>query len=293
MYAELENVGQKQAALEYLHDLITSKRHRYSWQKPLETIMFKYVELCVELRRGRFAKDGLIQYRNVCQQVNVSSLEEVIKYFLHLSTEKAGGAVEPSGRMALDHVEDLEAEKRPKDLMLSCVSVNGEKEQELVTPWLKFLWETYRTVLEVLRNNSKGEALYAMTAQRAFRFCLQYKRTTEFRRLCEIIRNHLVNLTKYRDQKGMPDLNLAETSQLYLDTRFEQLKEAFRSIEDIHGVVCMVKKTPKPQMMAIYYSKLTKIFWISESHLYHGYAWYKLFIIHQSSGKRSVFGNKR
>jgi translation initiation factor 3 subunit A len=81
-------VGQKQAALQALHDLITSKRYR-AWQKTLEKIMFKYVELCVDMRKGRFAKDGLIQYRIVCQQVNVSSLEEVIKHFMHLSTERA------------------------------------------------------------------------------------------------------------------------------------------------------------------------------------------------------------
>jgi hypothetical protein len=31
----------------------------------------------VEMKRGRFAKEGLIQYRIVCQQVNVASLEEV------------------------------------------------------------------------------------------------------------------------------------------------------------------------------------------------------------------------
>ena len=30
------------AALQALHDVITSKRHR-TWQKVLETIMFKYV----------------------------------------------------------------------------------------------------------------------------------------------------------------------------------------------------------------------------------------------------------
>lgn len=65
-----------------------------------------------------------------------------------------------------------------------------------------------------------------MTAHRAFQFCKQYKRTTEFRRLCEIIRNHLANLNKYRDQRDRPDLSAPESLQLYLDTRFEQLKVA-------------------------------------------------------------------
>ncbi|KAF5739893.1 eukaryotic translation initiation factor 3 subunit A [Tripterygium wilfordii] len=294
---ELINVGQKQDALQALHDIITSKRYR-AWQKTLERIMFKYVELCVDMRRGRFAKDGLIQYRIVCQQVNVNSLEEVIKHFMHLSTEKAEQARSQAQALeeALD-VDDLEADKRPEDLMLSYVS--GEKgkdrsDRELVTPWFKFLWETYRTVLEILRNNSKLEALYAMTAHRAFQFCKQYKRTTEFRRLCEIIRNHLANLNKYRDQRDRPDLSSPESLQLYLDTRFEQLKiatelelwqEAFRSVEDIHGLMCMVKKTPKASLMVVYYAKLTEIFWISSSHLYHAYAWLKLFTLQKSFNK--------
>lgn len=283
--------------MQALHDLITSKRYR-SWQKPLEKIMMKYVELCVDLRKGRFAKDGLIQYRIVCQQVNVSSLEEVIKHFMQLSNEKAEEAKSQSKALeeALD-VEDLEADKRPEDLMLSYVS--GEKgkdrsDREFVTPWFKFLWETYRTVLEILRNNSKLEALYAMTAHKAFQFCKQYKRSTEFRRLCEIIRNHLANLNKYRDQRDRPDLTAPESCQLYLDTRVEQLKiatelslwqEAFRSVEDIHGLMSMVKRTPKPSVLVVYYAKLTEIFWISESHLYHAYAWLKLFNLQKSYNK--------
>jgi len=84
-------VGQSHAALQALHDVITSKRHR-TWQKVLETIMFKYVDLCVELKKGRYAKDGLIHYRNVCQQVNVASLEEVIKYFIKTATGRAEAA---------------------------------------------------------------------------------------------------------------------------------------------------------------------------------------------------------
>ncbi|KAJ0250280.1 Eukaryotic translation initiation factor 3 subunit A [Hirschfeldia incana] len=294
---ELINVGQKQDALQALHDLITSKRYR-AWQKPLEKIMFKYLDLCVDLKRGRFAKDGLIQYRIVCQQVNVSSLEEVIKHFLHLSTEKAEQARSQADALeeALD-VDDLEADRKPEDLQLSIVS--GEKgkdrsDRELVTPWFKFLWETYRTVLEILRNNSKLEALYAMTAHKAFQFCKQYKRTTEFRRLCEIIRNHLANLNKYRDQRDRPDLSAPESLQLYLDTRFDQLKvatelglwqEAFRSVEDIYGLMCMVKKTPKSSLLMVYYSKLTEIFWISSSPLYHAYAWFKLFSLQKNFNK--------
>ncbi|CAI5985264.1 unnamed protein product [Closterium sp. NIES-64] len=317
---ELMNVGQKAAALQSLHDLITSKRYR-TWQKPLERIMLKYVELCVDMRKGRFAKDGLIQYRIACQQVNVQSLEEVVKYFLKLATEKAEQAqaqVEAAAaEAALGEVADLEAEKSPEDLMLGFVSGEKGKERtdsELVTPWFKFLWEAYRTVLDVLRNNCKMEALYAMTAHRAFGFCQQYKRTNEFRRLCEILRNHLVNLNKYRDQRDRPDLALPETLQLYLDTRFEQLKvatelglwqEAFRSVEDIHGLMLLSKKAPKPQLMAVYYARLTRIFTMAagegdsegtggsssggaasgSARLYHAYAWYKLYLLQRSYNK--------
>ncbi|KAI3850702.1 hypothetical protein MKW98_030762 [Papaver atlanticum] len=96
-----------------------------------------------EMRRGRFAKDGLIQYR----------IEEALEE-------------------ALD-VDDLEADKRPEDLMPSYVGGEKGKDRsdcDLVTPWFKFLWETCRTVLEILRNNSKLEAFYAMTVYRAFSF---------------------------------------------------------------------------------------------------------------------------
>lgn len=63
------------------------------------------------------------------------------------------------------------------------------------------------------------------------------------------------------------------------------VQEAFRSVEDIHGLMCLVKKTPKPSLMVVYYVKLTEIFWISSSHLYHAYAWFKLFLLQKSFNK--------
>ena len=100
--AELIAVGQPTAALEALEQVIKNKRHR-TWQIAMEKIMFKFVELCVQLRQGRRAKEGLIQYRMICQQTNVGSLETVIKKFLELAEERAKDAqVPPStvGRLA-------------------------------------------------------------------------------------------------------------------------------------------------------------------------------------------------
>ena len=52
----------------------------------------------------------------------------------------------------------------------------------------------------------------------------------------------------------------------------ELWQEAFRSVEDIQGLFVLGKKPGKPQMMAVYYARLTKIFTVSESHLYNGCA---------------------
>ncbi|KAL7109650.1 hypothetical protein ACP275_06G187300 [Erythranthe tilingii] len=50
--------------------------------------------------------------------------------------------------------------------------------------------------------------------------------------------------------------------------------------------MCMVKKTPKSSLMVVYYSKLSEIFWKSSSnHLYHAYAWLKLFSLQKGFNK--------
>lgn len=85
--------------------------------------------------------------------------------------------------------------------------------------FLDLIWNIHWSINKLI-------SFVQMTAHRSFQFCKQYKRTTEFRRLCEIIRNHLANLNKYRDQRDRPDLSAPESMQLYLDTRFEQLKVA-------------------------------------------------------------------
>ncbi|KAJ3993272.1 hypothetical protein F5050DRAFT_1847521 [Lentinula boryana] len=159
---------------------------------------------------------------------------------------------------AMEDVDDLEAPSTPESILLSSVSVSTSStgsdrtSRALITPSLKFLWESYRTSLETLKNNSRLEMIYQSVAQKAFTFCLVNGRKTEFRRLCETLRVHLANVGKYyaqnsmkgeREQGGHHQINLGdpETLQRHLDTRFAQLnvsvelelwQEAFRSIEE-------------------------------------------------------------
>jgi flagellar motor component MotA len=59
---------EKRFALEQLHTIIASKR-KHNWTKIDEALMKKHLELCVDLKDHRTAKDGLHQYRNLVQQV--------------------------------------------------------------------------------------------------------------------------------------------------------------------------------------------------------------------------------
>ncbi|KAJ5688643.1 hypothetical protein N7462_003035 [Penicillium macrosclerotiorum] len=291
---ELIAVGQAPAALTVLHEHVTSKRTRSSPIASLEPVMLLFVELCVDLRKGKAAKDGLYQYKNIAQNTNVGTIEVVLKKFIELAEKKVTEAQAKADEIqsslessapSTANVDDLEAIETPETILLATVS--GEQSRDrtdraVVTPWLKFLWETYRTVLEILKNNARLEIMYQSTALQAFQFCLKYTRKTEFRRLCELLRNHVQNAAKYSTQMHAINLSDPDTLQRHLDTRFQQLnvavelelwQEAFRSIEDIHTLLNLSKRPAKNVMMANYYEKLARIFLVSENYLFHAAAW--------------------
>jgi translation initiation factor 3 subunit A len=80
-----------------------------------------------------------------------------------------------------------------------------------------------------------------------------------------------------------------------LQTRFAQLEtasvlhlytEGFRTVEDIYNILQISHARrklhpelppPKAKLMAAYYEKLTTLFWVSENHLFHAFAWYKYY----------------
>jgi hypothetical protein len=61
---------------------------------------------------------------------------------------------------AAARVSDLDQEESPESIMLSSMTEEGAKDRtnrEVVVPWLKFLWDAYRAVLELLHKNAKLE----------------------------------------------------------------------------------------------------------------------------------------
>lgn len=230
----------------------------------------------------------------------------VLRRFIELAEQKVTEAQQKAEQVQTSlenvaerettNIDDLEATETPETLLLATVSGEQSKDRTdraIVTPWLKFLWETYRTVLEILKNNSRLEIMYQTTAHQAFDFCLRYTRKTEFRRLCELLRNHVQNAHKYSSQMHAINLNEPETLQRHLETRFRQLnvadelelwQEAFRSVEDIHMLMTLSKRPAKNVMMANYYEKLTKIFLVSDNFLFHAAAYNRYFnLLRQSA----------
>lgn len=77
---EFMDLDKPARALDTLQEVFRNKKWAYNWSESvLEPIMFKYLELCVDLRKSHIAKEGLFQYRNMFQSVNVGSLEQVIR----------------------------------------------------------------------------------------------------------------------------------------------------------------------------------------------------------------------
>ncbi|KAJ2849904.1 eukaryotic translation initiation factor 3 subunit A [Coemansia brasiliensis] len=293
---ELINVGQSVSALETLYDALLSKHLRNVNAANTEPFLRKFVELCIEQRCGKQLKEGLMQYRNIVQYTNPESLAAVIETMLENITKRVTSAQHNAEQVAVGTIEDLDETETPENLMMSLVS--GEQSRDradraLVTPWLKFLWEAYRNLLDILRNNVRFEALYQKISNKAIDFCRTYERKTEFHRLCELLRSHLQTITKYAHQQNSINLSNPETMQLFLDTHFHKLntatemelwQESYRSVEDIHDLIQQSKRPIKPQAMANYFEKLTRIMYVAKNPLFLAAAWHRYYnFIHRQT----------
>nr|CAD2136032.1 unnamed protein product [Meloidogyne enterolobii] len=267
--------------------------------------MLKYVELCVNLRNSTLAKDGLYQYKILTQQVAVKSLETVLETFLTLAEQKTLEA-QKSSIEKIEEIDDLDVADAPENLLLSFVSgavPQDRMDRTVLSPWLRFQWDTFRNCLDLLRNNVYVEQIYHHIARQSFAFCLQYQRRNEFRKLSDMLRLHLTQVQKAQQAQTIPahaiKLTNIESLTLMLETRLCQLdtainmelwQEAYKSAEDLHNLMQIGKdkdkKIAKPSSYVNYYDKIALVFWKGGNTLFHAASLLQKFNIYKDMKKQ-------
>ncbi|KAK4538638.1 hypothetical protein CDCA_CDCA19G4663 [Cyanidium caldarium] len=181
----------------------------------------------------------------------------------------------------------------PANLLLEASGMSTSRsrtDRQLLVPTLLFAWEVFRTALDISKNSPRLETCYYEVAKRAFAFASKFQRAAEFRRLCDLLRQHLTSLLRYPARVGTPEVQLSNpaTMQRFLEVRFLQLdgaiqmenwQEAYRTVEDVHELFSLNKRPPPREMMMHYYDKLATIFWVADNYLLHALALYRLWVL--------------
>lgn len=188
-------IGKPKSAIKALNTLF-SRRPR-SFVAAHEKCMDMLVKLGVEL--GQSISQALYVYRMSCMTGNYHSLQNVLLKYRELAESKASDAaaraVDATTGELLDDDDDS-----PELFALMAAGgegIQGRLDHQATSPAIRYLNETYRAILETLRNVDKLQDLYHSTARRAFDFCVQHKRHAEFRRFGENLRHHL-SVMRYR-----------------------------------------------------------------------------------------------
>ena len=298
---ELISVGESQAALQSLFDFFTARRIRFAEPAAVEPIVFRFLELGVDLKKGRMIKDALHQYKKLVQgsPEGLASVSAISRKFIDVVEKKIVSEQAKEDQKTDEEDDDLEGGITPENLLISAYeedqSVAGFNDEAL-TSWMRFTWESYRAVLDLLRNNSQLEITYSGVVNRTMMFCLKNNRKNEFKRLADMLRQHLdaANYQQSKSGTNIVDLSDNETLQRYLEQRFQLVNcsvklelwhEAFRSIEDVFHLMKLSKSSPKSSTLANYYQNIAKVFLVSGDSLLHTVAWKKFYDLYLSNPK--------
>eukprot|EP00750_Incisomonas_marina_P022235 INCI4951.1.p1 GENE.INCI4951.1~~INCI4951.1.p1 ORF type:complete len:924 (+),score=232.76 INCI4951.1:99-2870(+) len=294
---EFLKVGKKINAVQILHSfLVLMVKRGRPWEQNHEKVMTLYLDICVDLRDAPQAKDGIHQYRSISQQTAPQSLRAVVQHLINVSQEKLDAAKAECAKQIADNAVSRVERFGAVNTILSQVSLDTDEDRLkrlIVQPWVIFLWESYRSSLELLRNNQALHAQYHTLAVAAYDFCVDNSCQHEFKRLCEIVRRHYQNIV---DDNAKPEAQLAlwekkikvhgvridsNFIERQLLTRFSQMEhsaslelwtEVWRTIQDIHDIIASTPRELKPKIRAEFYLKASRVFLQSGNPLFHAYA---------------------
>ncbi|KAL6927148.1 hypothetical protein ACO0SA_003438 [Hanseniaspora valbyensis] len=302
---ELINLDQSEAALETLSSFLAQKRTRYLDPVAVEPVVTRLITLATTLHKGRSIREALTRFKRAYYDnvEGLKTLSAIIKTFVD---DFMKALEEQESTLTAEQVEDICAitvtnDVTPFSVMYAASSKKNsnsvESSDDKLTPLINFAWEAYRSILDILCNNAHLEPTYSQISQRCLAFVSKYNMKDKFRRLNELLRNHLKDTVHYQYQLGtnpiVVNLKDLEVFQRFADQRFAQLKvcikfelwhEAFKSIEDIHRLWKLNDAfKPRAIVLAAYYEGIAKTFLASSNYLINAYALTKFFDLYQTN----------
>ncbi|KAL7668179.1 hypothetical protein ACOME3_008893 [Neoechinorhynchus agilis] len=314
---ELMRVNKPHLAIQTLLDCIDNRKHRNNFDG-IKPVIALYLSICIKMRDSAKAKAGIVQYRNICQNGGADRLEAVMINFLENSEKRTDEALKSLHKYKelrqLDDgsMDDLENIQSPE--MLQKVA-NGEMGDDYIVEinetmgasggsgdplanygaWLRFLWEAYRMCLETLKNNTRVEVQYKTMVLLCYKFAVRHERRSEFRKLCDSVRQHLNTATRNLAIPGTAvygiRLENSDTVKAYIHTRIVQFncavelnmwQEAYRAIEDLHTLLVKAGTRSCTAFQFItYYWKAATAFWNAGLYAHHAQALFHQFTIYR------------
>jgi len=115
---ELISVGESQAALQSLFDFFTARRIRFAEPAAVEPIVFRFLELGVDLKKGRMIKDALHQYKKLVQgsPEGLASVSAISRKFIDVVEKKIVSEQAKEDQKTDEEDDDLEGGITPENL---------------------------------------------------------------------------------------------------------------------------------------------------------------------------------
>eukprot|EP00915_Cephaloidophora_sp_WS-2016_P000102 GHVH01000181.1.p1 GENE.GHVH01000181.1~~GHVH01000181.1.p1 ORF type:complete len:756 (+),score=117.83 GHVH01000181.1:67-2334(+) len=247
-----ENLPDWEAAREVLHATVTNRKFRQFAHEgnTQEDAMLTYVDLCVKIGDLHCMRDGLFHYRTIAQNANAVSMEKVLTRLMDTAESRLV--------------------QSPEDPTL-----------------LKLVWESYKQVLELIKTTPKLDVCYHDAARRALGFCVQYNRTAEFKRLCDLLRWHYNNMGRVKNKADKtsllkPELHIGtKVCQLEAACQLQMWRVAHESTDEMDNLH-IHENAPRMkngiEALTAYYSGCADVLWYSSgSEAEHAEALWKLY----------------
>ena len=150
---ELLKKKDDESALIIINDFLSNNKKKI-WSKSMEELIIKFVELAINQNKLKYLKEALNFYRGLSQVTNIDSFVSVLTETKKIVEDKFIQALKNYKGIKVD-INDLDNDEDNSNDIFSSESVSSSKEKEDLIISQKFIWETYKILLDITKTNSK------------------------------------------------------------------------------------------------------------------------------------------